>query len=70
MNTISLMQRVDAGQPAGEVLDFKTPTPEELERARRGVALAKRKIERQNRADDARLLEAELNRMAAECNHE
>lgn len=66
MNTINLMQRVDAGQPVGEVMDFKSPTPEELERARRGVALAKRKIEHRNRAENARLLSVELERMAEE----
>lgn len=66
MNTINLMQRVDAGQPVGEVMDFKSPTPEELERARRGVALAKRKIERQNRAENARQLQAALEELARE----
>lgn len=67
---INLMGRVDTGAPSDDVVDLKFPTSEELAVARRGYDRLKRRIGEANRAEDARLLEAELERLAAECNHE
>ena len=66
MNTINLMGRVDAGEPAADALEMVPLTDQERARARRALKHHKRKIEQQNRDQDARDLESALEKMARE----
>lgn len=66
MNQINLMHRVDAGPQAATLLELKTLSPEDRARAIRGHAELKRRIARANREEDARQLQAALERLAEE----
>lgn len=67
MNQISLMQRVDAVLSiAGPFVDILAPTEDEIQRMRDGVSSLKRRIVRANREEDARQLQAALERLAQE----
>lgn len=66
MTTIDMLHRVDAGPVAGKGLELHSLTPAELERVRRGHEALKRRIARANREEDARQMQAALERLAEE----
>ena len=66
MTTIDMLHRVDAGPVADAGLELREPTPDELDRARRGREALKRRIARANREEEARQLQAALERLAEE----